>query len=90
MNEITFTLKDVIYICTLLISVVGVYYSLKIDMKIVKKDIEEIQKCHKDQSEENKKLSTKLDDLLNQIIQSNKLLGEHIAYHKGVEDATKN
>jgi len=85
MENMAFTLKDVIYVCTLLISIVGIYYSLKLDIKVMKRDIDDIYTNNKEQSKENEKLSCKIDDLLKQIIESNKLLGEHIAYHKGMD-----
>ena len=81
----TFTLKDVIYISTLLIAIAGIYYSLKLDIRVMKRDIDDIYTNNKEQSKENEKISCKMDDLLKQITESNKLLGEHIAYHKGIE-----
>jgi hypothetical protein len=75
MNEITFGIKDVIYIIGLVGSVGTIYWSLVI--RIVKLEAKETE------------VTKKIDSLIETVTILSKQIGEHIAYHKGKVDAHK-
>ncbi len=71
MNEITFGIKDVIYIIGLVGSLGTIYWSLVI--RIVKLE------SSKDE------VSKKIDTLITTVAELSKQIGEHIAFHQGKE-----
>jgi hypothetical protein len=71
MENITFNVKDLIYIISLLISVGSIYWSLVI--RIVKLE------SSKDE------VSKKIDTLITTVAELSKQIGEHIAFHQGKE-----
>ncbi|MBK8807755.1 MAG: hypothetical protein IPO21_14370 [Bacteroidales bacterium] len=94
METLTFTFADVKYLVTLAVTLTGLYYVLKskidqkADEKEVKKEIDHLKDGFAEKvTKINEDLTKKIDGLIISVTELSSLLSQHIAYHKGKEDA---
>lgn len=90
-TEIAFNVKDVIYIIVTVAGALSTFFVLKYKITKLEEDVASLKESEKLKDNDIKELSklifAKIDELIKQITDSNTLLKEHVAYHKGMEDA---